>query len=248
MIIEDFTMLGTTVPEPTKRDGRVFVCSAGISRELGLIRIYPLARRNIPRRWNTYRVPLERNPKDSRPESWKIRGDRSDGAHEHINSAFEEVGKFTRAERKSVLSRYVVESIKEANERKLSLAILQPKIGDLDFEHNPESPDSPELKLFDVDRPQPVGAKRFPYIPRLHFKDESGPHHLMIRDWGCFEWMRKHPDRYKELPQCLNLNDDSSLLVGNFNQHRTSWLIISVLSGVRDCEPTLFDCRPHIPT
>jgi len=248
VIIEDFTMLGTTVPEPTKSDGRVFVCSAGISRELGLIRIYPLARRNIPRRWNTYRVPLERNPKDSRPESWKIRGDRSDGAHELINASFEEVGKFSRAERKSVLSRYVVESIKEANERKLSLAILQPKIGDLDFEYNPESPDSPELRLFDVDRPKPVGARRFPYIPRLHFKDEAGPHHLMIRDWGCFEWMRKHPDRYKELPQCLNLNDDSSLLIGNFNQHRTSWLIISVLSGVRESEPTLFDCRPHIPT
>ena len=249
MIVEDFTMLGTTVPEPTKSDGRVFVCSAGISPELGLIRIYPLAKRNIPHRWSTYRVPLERNEKDSRKESWKIRGDRSEDAHEHINSAFEEVGKMRRTERKPILSKYVVDSIQEANERKLSLAILQPKIGGLDFEHNPESPDSPMLKLFDLPEQRPVeGAKRFPFIPRLHFKDEGGPHHLMIRDWGCYEWMRKHPDRYGELAQCLPLSDDSSLLIGNFNRHRNSWLIISVLSGIRESEPTLFDFRPRIPT
>lgn len=248
MILEDFTMLGTTVPEPTKSDGRVFVCSAGVSDELGLIRIYPLARRNIPRRWNTYRVPLERNAKDSRKESWKVRGDRSEGAHERINMAFEEVGHLKPTQRRPALSKYVVESIKEANDRRLSLAILQPKIGDLEFKFNPESPDSPMLKLFDVgDRPV-QGAKRFPYIPRLHFRDEAGPHTLMIRDWGCFEWMRKNPDRYKELPHCLNLSEDSSLLIGNFNQHRTSWLIISVLSGIRDSEPTLFDYRPKIPT
>lgn len=248
MIIEDFTMLGTTVPEPTKSDGRVFVCSAGVSPELGLIRIYPLARRNIPKRWHTYRVPLERNPKDSRKESWQVRGDRSQGAHERINMMFEEVGEMKRTQRRPTLDKYVVESIHEANSRKLSLAILQPKIGELDFDFNPESPDSPMLKLFDVVQEERQGAKRFPYIPRLHFRDEAGPHHLMIRDWGCFEWMRKYPSRYKELPNCLNLNDDSSLLIGNFNQHRTSWLIISILSGIRESEPTLFDFRPKIPT
>jgi hypothetical protein len=248
MILEDFTMLGTTVPEPTKTDGRVFVCSAGISPEMGLVRIYPLARRNIPRRWSTYRVPLERNPRDSRKESWQVRGDRSEGAHEYINSAFEKVGELKRSQRRDLLSKYLVESIQEANSRRMSLAILQPKIGDLDFDFNPESPASPMLKLFDVEQKPAEGAKRFPYIPRLHFRDESGPHHLMIRDWGCFEWMRKYPQRYKELPQCLNLNEDSSLLIGNFNQHRTSWLIISVLSGIRESEPTLFDHRPHIPT
>ena len=243
-IIEDFTMLGTTVPEPTKTDGRVFVCSAGISPDFGLVRIYPLARRNIPRRWHTYRVPVERNKnKDNRPESWKVQGDRIGEAHENINDVFEPVGEIKPAQRADLLSKHVVGSIAEANERRMSLAILQPKIGELDFEHNPESPDSPMLTLFDIGSRPTEGAKRFPYIPRLHFKDEAGPHHLMVRDWGCFEWMRKYPGRYTELPQCLRLNEDSSLLIGNFNRHRNSWLIISVLNGIRESEPTLFDLK-----
>jgi hypothetical protein len=45
----------------------------------------------------------------------------------------------------------------------------------------------------------------------------------------------------------LHLNENSSLLIGNINQHRTSWIIISVLSGLRESAPTLFDVRPKIP-
>ena len=246
MICEDFTMLGTTVPEPNKTDNRIFVCSAGVSQELGLIRIYPLARMNIPNRWNTYRVPLERNPNDSRSESWKVQGDRSEGAHERINDSFQQVVKLKPTERATLLSKYVVSSIKEANERKLSLAILQPEFGKINFEHNPDSPESPQLALFPHGKPT-LGAKRFPYIPRLNFTDDGGRHHLMIRELGCFEWMRKYPDRYTELPNCLHLNEDSSLLIGNINQHRTAWLIISVLNGIRDSAPMLFDYRPKIP-
>jgi hypothetical protein len=51
VILDDFVMLGTTVPEPNS-SGRVFVCSAGVSDEdRRLIRIYPLARRGAPKRW-----------------------------------------------------------------------------------------------------------------------------------------------------------------------------------------------------
>src|SRR5688572_22083981 len=93
LILDDFVMLGTTVPEP-KRDGRIFVCSAGVSAELGkLVRIYPLARHSIPHRWNVYRVPVERNPEDSRDASFEVAGDRTPGAHERINEQFAEVGK-----------------------------------------------------------------------------------------------------------------------------------------------------------
>ena len=250
MILEDFTMLGTTVPEPTS-DGRVFVCSAGVSPEAGgLIRIYPLSRRSVPKRWHTYHVPVERNPKDSRKESWKVQGDRTSENHERINAVFCEnvhdpIVKPTR--RRDLLSEYIVGSIAEANAKKISLAILQPEIRALEFDHNPESPDSPLLTLFDTGPRPESGAKRFPYIPRLSFKDEAGSHRLMVRDWGCFEWMRKYPGRHTELASCLNLNEDSSLLVGNFNRHRNSWLIISVLSGIRESAPALFDYRMKIP-
>src|SRR5699024_3033495 len=73
-------------------------------------------------------------------------------------------------------------------------------------------------------------------------KDELGWNNLMLRDWGAFELQRKHGADYfrRNLAGALHLDENSSLLVGNFNQHRNSWLVISVLNGVRE-SPTLFD-------
>jgi hypothetical protein len=240
--IDDFVMLGKTVPEPNS-DGRIFVCSAGVSPQLKeLIRIYPLARRGAPPRWSVSSVSLERNPKDIRPASWQIAGDRTPGAHEHINDAFTVTQKaYSPAKRAALLRPYEVGSISEANSKRLSLAVLHPERLDLFFEHNPDSPDSPQLALFDSGKPEPQGAKRFAYIPRLHFRDADGvERRLMLRDWGCFEFMRKHGDsRRTELPDALHMTSNSSLLIGNFNRHFTSWLVISVLNGLREA-PGLF--------
>ena len=240
--IDDFVMLGKTVPEPSS-DGRIFVCSAGVSPQLRqLVRIYPLARYGAPPRWSVSHVDLERNPKDHRPASWKLAGDRTPGAHERINNVFTITTKeYPRAKRAALLRPFEVASIKEANARKLSLAVIHPDQYELGFDHNPDSPDSPQLALFDSGKPEPQGAKRFAYIPRLRFRDEDGEHRLMLRDWGCFEWMRKQGDgRRHELVDTLHLTPSSSLLVGNFNRHYTSWLVISVLNGLREA-PALFD-------
>jgi HNH endonuclease len=252
VILEDFVMLGTTVPEPCS-DKRVTVCSAGISPQLGsLVRVYPLARRNAPRRWHGYRVPLERNPKDSRPESWKVAGDRTPGAHERINEQFAQIhGPMKPADRTALLRKYTIGSIKQANERRLSLAVIHPDALELHFEHNPDSPDSPQMSLFDMPGEPPSGARRFPWMPRLDFKDELGWHHLMLRDWGAFELQRKHDGDYfrRNLAVALHLDQNSSLLIGNLSNRRTAWLVISVLNGVREA-PTLFDAladeRPRI--
>lgn len=230
MIVEDFVMLGTTVPEPSS-DGRVMVCSAGFSYELrAMLRVYPLARAGVPRRWGKFRVPLERNPKDSRAESWKIAGDRSVEVHSGINERFESVGSCSDSERDWMLGRFGVESIQKANERRLSLAIIQQDSAPrLEFDESRDSPDSPQLRLFDG--PVEVsGAKRFPYIPRLSFEDQDGAHRLMLRDWGVYEFMRKNPHQeYDKLAGALRLSENRPLLVGNMSNQRMAWLVISVL-------------------
>lgn len=250
MILEDFVMLGSTVPEPTRRDGRVFVCSAGFSAELrSLVRLYPLSRRDIPHRWNMYRVPVERNPEDSRDASFKIAGDRTPGAHERINEQFAQVGRLAETARAALLKPFAIGSIGEANAKRMSLAIIHPDQIDLEFEHNPDSPDSPQIGLFDlatigVQAPT-AGARRFAFIPRITFKDESGWHRLSLRDWGTFELQRRRGEAYfrQNLAGALHLRPDSSLLVGNMNNQRTAWLVISVLNGIREA-PTLFGALP----
>jgi len=244
MIIEDFVMLGTTVPEPNS-DGRVFVCSAGVSEEYRkLLRIYPLARRHAPRRWAVHRVRLERNPRDNRDESFQVFGDRTPGAHRWVNDKFELVrDKYPERARAGLLSRHVIGSIREANAKRLSLAIIHPHQIQLDFVSNPAKAESPQLTLFDSgDNDGHTGARRFAWMPRLIFRDECGQHNLMLRDWGAFELQRKHNETYflDNLETALHLTSSSSLLVGNMNNQRTSWLVISVLNGIREPE-TLFD-------
>ena len=237
-------MLGTTVPEPNS-DGRVFVCSAGVSEEYrSLIRIYPLAQRNAPRRWATHQVQLIRNPRDSRDESFQVAGDRRPGTHQWINYRFEVVkDSYPRSARARLLDRYVIGSIDEANARRMSLAIIQPEEIELTFDDNRKPSESPQLTLFDSGDPgSESGARRFSWMPRLRFCDECGRHNLMLRDWGVFEFQRKNEEKYflENLHGALSLSSSSSLLVGNMNNHRTTWLVISVLNGIRGPE-TLFD-------
>lgn len=253
LTLDDFVMLGTTVPEPNA-DGRVFVCSAGFSAQLrSLLRIYPLARYGAPSRWSVSTVKLERNPKDSRVESWKLFGDRTPDAHRQINAAsFSVDGKLPAAMRGQMLSRFAVESVAEADRARLSLAVIHPETIELEFEHNPASPDSPQLALFDpVVAPAEFGARRFPYLPYLKFADPGGPrgpHRLSLRDWGTYELMRKNDnftqmtegERRRFLLGALHLDPSCSLLIGNQNNRRTSWLVISVLRGLRGA-PSLLD-------
>lgn len=248
LTIDDFVMLGTTVPEP-KSDGRIFVCSAGYSATLrSLVRVYPLARFGAPARWSVSTVKLERNREDSRNESFKLAGDRSPDRHRTINSLFRIDGMVPKSERADLLRKCSVGSIAEANERRLSLAIIHATGMEMEFEHNPGSPDSPQLALFPLSGEEPQGARRFPFIPRLHFDDDAGHHRLMLRDWGTYELMRKNnnlaliteADRRNYVGGALHLDPSCSLLVGNLNNQRNAWLVISVLRGLREA-PSLFD-------
>jgi hypothetical protein len=177
-----------------------------------------------------------------------VAGDRTPGAHQWINHTFREIGRpVAHTARTKLLSRYVVGSIKEANEKRLSLAILQPDSIELNFEENAAQGDSPQLVLFDAGQDEETrGARRFQLMPRVRFRDEHGPHNLMLRDWGSFELQRKHGGSYfrQNLETALNLTPASSLLVGNMNNQRTTWLVISVLNGIRDEQETLFDAFP----
>jgi hypothetical protein len=250
MILDDFVMLGKTVPEANS-DGREFVCTAGFSMELGLpVRIYPMARAHCPKRWSVCRVPVERNPKDTRAESWKIKGDRSPAEHWRINNVVRVVqNRLIHSEEKKIVDALSVASIKEANMRRLSLCIIKPReIPTLTFEAGESAQMAPTPDLFDYLPALPV-KQRFSHHPRLSFYDEDGEHNLMLRDWGCYELMRKRPDKtsVSYLEEAINLSTAPPLFCGNLNRFRNSWLVISVFSGTVHARPDIFDQQSLFP-
>lgn len=246
MIAEQFVMLGKTVPETTS-DGRLTVCTAGYDLELRKpIRIYPLARQLCPKRWSVSRVPLERNAKDSREESWKIRGDRSPERHGLINSIIEPVEKrIGDAQQREILNDLAVGSLSEANAKRNSLCVIFPRrVPILDFKKR-EQTELPKLEptpdLFGACKELPV-MQRFPWHPRIMFEDDDGDHNLMLREWGCYELMRKYGrEANAKMSDALNLSTAPPLLCGNFAAHRTSWLVISVFHGATHARPHIIE-------
>jgi hypothetical protein len=244
MILDDFVMLGKTVPE-TNGDGRQFVCTAGYSLELRQpIRIYPMARRASPPRWSVSRIPVERNPRDARPESWKIRGDRSPGAHDLINAIIQRLQeKVAPVMQREIVAALLVPSLEYANRSRMSLCVVAPAdVPRIDLERGEVAEMAPTPDMFGDTADLPVAA-RFRWHPRLQFVDAEGHRHdLMLRDWGCYELMRKHGDEMAPaIGEALNLSTAPPLLCGNLNRFRNSWLVISVFSGSVHARPDVFD-------
>lgn len=235
MILTDFTMLGTTAPE-RQSDGRMFVCSAGLDPSVGLVRIYPLATSDAPKRWTRNTITLTRNPKDNRAESFQIDGDRDPDNHAAINRMFTQTGKTKPRDLAGQISRSTVTSIVKLNEHRRSLAFvpLPASTSTIEWREDQRHPDHPQAALpIDVPGEGAIGlvSERSAFTPVLRFRLEDGEHRLTIRDWGAYEFMRKGNDR-DGLYDALGLDRDRMLLIGNHNRHRNAWLVISVLPPV----------------
>jgi hypothetical protein len=216
MIIEDFVMLGRTVPELSKKFGRV-VCSAGYSRELRqFLRIYPLSVfQNVPR-WSICRLALRRNELDSRCESWRLKDDET----------LTITGTVRRQDEFDFLRVLAAKSIFDLNAQRASLGIVVPRLQRWRFDGMRVNEEF-LLPLFPDERNE---KKK----PRIQFTDGDGEHDLQIRDWGAHEFLRKQkPALHGKLWSALKFDDTSYehlFFVGNHNQHRTSWLVISIIS------------------
>lgn len=243
MILEDFVFLGTTVPEQMK-DGRVVRCSAGYSNERrSLVRVYPISPFAGVHRWDQYRINLEPNPKDSRAESYKLKGDRSDP--DALTRRLVEEGKTGCVQRPDWLAsidRYRVPSIAYMNDRRMSLGIIKPDLHDHSFEYD-EAADEAVMAFpgMEAERPE-WGRRSFPRRPRIQFSDEDGRHDLSLNEHGVYEWIRKGnaPERVFDNLHFAATDYDVRLLVGNLANQRTAWVVIAYL-GMKKLAPSLFD-------
>lgn len=218
MILEDFVMLGKTAPE-MDRQGRVTVCSAGWSPELRqLVRIYPLAVENAPPDFSVSQVRIERNDKDTRHESWKIAGDRSINVHANINTRFDV--KRILNDRQSLIDQIpLVGSIQEANQKRLSLAVIQP-------DHKPNF--YLEQNKNWLISGKAVSTKAYKYIPRVEFSLDGNKHKLKYLNQEVYQHLKptnksdfwRIAGRFKKNPK---------LLVGNMFAYRNNWLVIAGL-------------------
>lgn len=227
MVVEDFVMLGRTVPEHSKRHGLV-ACSAGYSREFGgFMRVYPLPMDCNVRRWDICRIELERPKHDNRKESFRIK----DGCR------LEVVGRARKDDEFDFLRSAASRSIASLNQDRDSLATIVPTNIGYRFDQMKQGEEH-QMML-------PLGIDETPETPkpRIQFDDEDGHHDIQLRDWGSTLFMQKGNDK-GDLWKALKFHDpeyEHLLFCGNHNAHRNSWLVISVISRRRSKNMDLFE-------
>jgi len=238
MIIEDFVMLGRTEPVESKKHG-VTVCSAGYSVELRkLLRIYPFPWPNNISAGTLCRIPVRRPKDDNREESWRI------NSGETANDALRSVdilGQANRGNEFEFLQSIRVPSIKHANDKRMSLAIIEPRLMTWGYERRPDMDPAEQIVMFERRECDGI-THQSDLIKRINFEDEDGSHSLQLKDWGCNEWLRKDRMKPEQLWNNLKFTDASYehlLLVGNQNHRRTSWLVIRTISRRKQFQQSL---------
>jgi len=233
---EDLVVLGNAVPDEIS-DNRITVCTVAFSKEHGLIRIYPVPPKSpMNNRWNIVSLPLERNKKDSRDESWKIQGSKTEW--ETLADKITLKGKLNRKQWVELIG-YLKEHhsygcIEDINDKKLSLGIIVPKIIGKKLEERKEVDTAYQTTLINDNLFMTVNnyAVR-PVIsyscPKCRTKKQQ--HNQGVLEWGIYESLRREQIHKDQVWHNLHLDDsgyDKTFLVGNMNLHRSKFLIISI--------------------
>lgn len=227
----DYLVLGQTIPEKSKKYG-VRVCTAGYSlKNDSFVRVYPLLVKYHFKRWQHFEcLPVVRNNKDHREESWKLK------YHPSKLTNFES-SIFKQNKRKELLmniyEKHKAKSINQLNEERRSLAVIKlinPK--GYFVNHNSKSINPRQLSLFEDENDNLEFTKEgFKYIPRVKFLDEENKKHdLMFNSWDAFMHQKHLSKKYgvENLWQALRMKSNSFALIGNLNHLRNTWLIISI--------------------
>jgi hypothetical protein len=236
VLIDDLLVLGNAVPDIIS-DSRITVCTAGYSPTLGLIRVYPVPVVSNMRRWNIVKVPLERNPKDTRPESWKIQGSKSEW--ERIAYKIELKGKLRDKDEMlatldTLTSKFGVDCVETLNDRKASFGFINPQSISGAFEKRSDHEEDIQATLNGA---VPfLTIKNYPLKPVASYRCSPScrarkGHKQQIMEWGVFEWMRRNPDKPDKVFENLHIGEEGylrSLLVGNMALHRNSFMVISI--------------------
>lgn len=239
LTISEMIVLGSAVPEQTKNNGKT-VCVAGWAEDLGFVRIYPCRADYGISRWDRLRdIKVKRNPKDSRLESYKLWDEKSFRTDGGIKSVSEKI---------ELLDGIKQDCVHIIRDGMLSLGLIRVD-GHIEcnISDNPSFSKQETIAIHSQNYNWLLTKQDFPIQPRLTFScgekcQAKKFHDMTVVEWGGFEWIRKSPGailKLKDNWKITNSGYDIYLLVGNLFQHRTSFIVISVIPIKRQLDATI---------
>jgi len=237
-----YTVICKTIPEYSKRDGVLYTCSIGYSKELGgLCRLYPLPITGIDK-WQTYELEVERNKYDSRQESWKLSTMARKDGWANLTEDVVHIGSVSPEHISRFLQGQIVPGIGYLNDMRASIGILHIREKNLYVAANKRMKNVAQLPLFedvgievDLAKWADYTKETKPTVLRIHFRDGDGLHDLQLNEWHLYRGIEKFGTIDLSLYQKRNL-----LLVGNMHQHRSTWIGLGVYKEHRILQKELF--------
>ena len=232
MMINDLIILGRAVPDRIK-NGRLTVCTAGYSPSHGFIRIYPTRLDSPLVRWSIVSVPVERDNRDNRLESWKIEGSKSEWTK--LSRKIKVVDKFPPKKRLSLIGNLTDDCVQLIREEGRSLGIIKPTIEKTYFAEREDYDKGIQRTLYGTEAIKTI--KNYRFQPRIRFKCPKcktvlGRHDQQVLEWGVYEWIRKHPENMDQVWENLLLRSKKHEIYffeGNLFLHPNRYMIISVI-------------------
>ena len=230
-------VLVKAVPHPSKRHGET-VCCAGITLEREWRRLFPIRFRHLKEnkfsRWQWLRYHWRQPTADSRWESRHV-----------FEDTLSVEATMPEGERSEFLEPLIVGSVKEAQERGGSLALIRPK--ESKFRFTPKASEkideerqkyraaAQQRSFFDKDL---AAIDPAPYEFKLRFRDENGWHNPRCEDWETmatfWKLRRSHGEEValKHLDEMYNSRYPERgmvLALGNMAGRPQTWLLLGVI-------------------
>jgi hypothetical protein len=230
-MIDDLIILGRGCPERI-RNGRTTVCTAGYSHTYGFMRIFPTKIGMPLKRWSIVEVPVERNPKDTRAESWKIEGAKSEW--DRLEKKVRIVGELGIKDRLDTITSLADDCVETVSQAKRSLGVVRPVVEKCYFSEQEDYDVSTQLTLLGL--PLPKTKEQYPITPRIKYRcsgcKAKNAHDQQVLEWGFYEWIRKHPENPSQVWENARIHSSEHELfffIGNLLRHRNRFVIISAL-------------------
>lgn len=253
MTVDDFVVLGRTVPEESRKYGKR-ICMAGYSSENNqLLRVYPLmvpvgenADTNGFKARHMYSLQLRRNQSDSRTESWRLLDEKHPTATPWAKAIEQPKQRVV-----DWLAHRAAPSIKALNATRQSLGVIVVEPSEWYGFSRPKDDTSAgdyHTSLFDDLDDQPdIDVNAIRHAPYIRFTDAGGEHNLQVREWGAYRLLSR--PEYIDKPEALwgapgyRTGKSLLLVVGNMSNHRANWLVIKTFElEPRQAGVSLFDC------
>lgn len=228
----EYTPFAKSIPEYSKRDGSVYTCSLGFSPQLGLIRVYPIPIVGISV-GKTYSIEVEKNARDTRPESWKLSTYAKHEGWDHIILSKDciEVGKASTKSLSEQLKPYIFESVDQLNKERRSIGFIKPQVYNFYWDSNSRFINTGQYGMF-----EDVAIADFTKYTkdtqqmeaRVRFLDKSGKHDLQYNEWGVYEYIRKGGEYTKAFNRHNEQNGFKHLLLGNMHSYRNVWITLAI--------------------